>query len=81
MMAKDPKEDADFCHRGSMDFADKINGEAEDSVTTTTLPVEASFASAAVAAPLTEDDDSSGAPALVASSLAVLGVAIMAAIF
>ena len=80
MMAVDPKEDADFCHRGSMDFADKINGEAEDSVTVT-LPVEASFASAAVAAPLIEDDGSNGAPALVASSLAVLGVAIMAAIF
>ena len=80
MMAKDPKEDAVFCHRGSMDFADKINGEAEDSVTIT-LPVEASFAGAAVAAPLIEDDGSSGAPALVASSLAVLGVAIMAAIF
>lgn len=79
-MAQDPKEDAEFCHRSSMDFADKINGEAEDSVTVI-LPIEASFASAAVAAPLIEDDGSSGAPALLASSLAVLGVAVMAVLF
>lgn len=80
MMAKDRMRDAEFCHMSSMDFADRINGDAEDSATTT-LPVEASFASAAVAAPLIDDDGSSSAPALITSCFAVLGAAIMAAFF
>ena len=79
-MAKDRMNDADFCNMSSMKFADQINGETEESATVI-LPVEASFASAAVAAPLIEDDGSSGAPALIASCLAVLGMAIIAAIF
>ena len=80
MMARDRRNDAEFCHMSSMEFADRINGEAEDSETFT-LPVEASFASAAVAAPLIDEDDNNGTPALIASCFAVLGAAIIAAIF
>lgn len=80
MMARDRRNDAEFCHMSSMDFADRINGEAEDSATST-LPVEASFASAAVAAPLVDDDDNSGAPTMFVSCFIVLGAAIMAAVF
>ena len=77
LMAKDRLADADFCHTSSMDFADKING---DTTTTSTLPAEASFASAAVAAPLVNDQPSAAA-GLVASCLAVLAGTIMAALF
>ena len=80
MMAKNRMMDADFCHRSSMDFANKINSP-NSTVTTSTLPVEASFASAAVAAPLIVDSGSSGAPGLMASCLAVLAAVLMAAIF
>ena len=76
-MAKDRKDDAEFCHTSSMEFADKINGDTTDG---STLPAETSFASAAVAAPLVTDDPSA-APGLVASCIAVLAGTIMAAIF
>ena len=87
-MAKDRRNDAEFCYMSSRDFADRINN-AEDSsgsdtttaTTTSTLPVEASFASAAAAAPLIVDGGNNGAPGLMASCLAVLGAAIMAVIF
>ena len=86
MMAKDRRNDAEFCQMSSKDFADKINngGDTTDDTTavaTSTLPVEASFASAAVAAPIIVDDDDSGAPGLMASCLAVAGAAIISAIF
>ena len=82
MMAKNRMADADFCHRSSMDFANKINrADGTDTTTSTILPVEASFASAAVAAPLIVDSGSSGAPGLMASCLAVLAAALMAAVF
>ena len=84
MMAKNRRDDADFCHASSKDFADKINGDTDDTDGTpvsSSLPVEASFASAAVAAPLIEDDGSSGAPGLMASCLAVVGAALVAALF
>lgn len=78
-MAKNKMADADFCHRSSMEFADKINS-ADSTSTTSTLPVEASFASAAVAAPLIADT-SGGAPGTMASCLAVLAAVLVAAIF
>ena len=81
MMARDRTADADFCHTSSKDFADKINSDSTtDATATSTLPVEASFASAAAAAPLVIDDQSA-APGLVASCLAVLAAALMAAFF
>ena len=82
MMAKDRRADAEFCHNSSMKFSDKINGANSTSteVTSSTLPVEASFASAAAAAPLIVEEGPSGAPGLMASSLAVLAAALLAAV-
>ena len=77
MMAQDRRADAEFCHMSSMQFADKINSADSEEVTTE-LPAEASFASAAVAAPQVVDEQS-GAPSLLASCLGVLAVALMAA--
>ena len=82
MMARDRRNDAEFCHGSSMDFANKINNMGEDTTAVTnTLPIEASFASAAVAAPLIDGDGNNGAPALMASCFAMLGAIIIAAIF
>ena len=81
-MAKDRRADAEFCHTSSEEFADRINDEdVADETIVTALPVEASFASAAVAAPLIEDDGSSSAPGLLASFISLLAAATMAAIF
>ena len=84
-MAKDRRNDAEFCYMSSRDFANKINnaedGSGTTATTTSTLPVEASFASAAAAAPLVADDGNNGTPGLMASCLTVLGAAIIVAIF
>ena len=65
IIAKDRSADSNFCHDSSKDFADRINDATSTSNTTTTdsiittsvLPVEASFASAAAVAPLVVDTD------------------------
>ena len=81
-MARDRSADAEYCYTSSREFADRINNARDGTTTTTTtLPVEASFAGAAVAAPLIGDDGNNGAPGLMASCLAVLAAAFMAAIF
>ena len=86
MMAKDKRADSQFCHTSSKDFANKINNatvSTDGTPVSSSLPVEASFASAAVAAPLIADTTpggSSDAPGHTTSScLAVmLGAALLA---
>ena len=64
MIAKDKRGDADFCHNSSLVFAEVINKATSSSndgtVVDSTFSVGVSFARAAVAAPLIEDEDQSG---------------------
>ena len=64
MIAKDKRGDADFCHNSSLAFAETINKATSSSndgaVVDSTFSVEVSFARAAVAAPIIEDEDQSG---------------------
>ena len=65
MIARDKRGDADFCHNSSLAFAETINKATSSGnngvvVTDSTFSVEVSFARAAVAAPLVEDEDQSG---------------------
>ena len=64
MIARDKRGDADFCHNSSLAFAEIINKATSSNndgtvVTDSTFSVEVSFARAAVAAPLVEDEDQS----------------------
>ena len=64
MIAKDKRDDADFCHNSSLAFAETINKATSSGnngvVVDSTFSVEVSFARAAVVAPLVEDEDQSG---------------------
>ena len=88
IIAKNRRIDSHFCHNGSKLFAERINsGTSATNITkssttaSTSLPIEASFVRAAVAAPLVVDVGENGTPGLVAATfytfLALLGAIFM----
>ena len=89
LIARNKLTDSDYCHNSSKMFAEIINSASgtnstDTTSTTVTLPVEASFARAAAAAPLIErvgegtNQGSNGATYIIASyvylCLGLLGV-------
>lgn len=92
MIAKNGQTDSEFCHNSSKTFARTINNASgstnntDTTIFTVTLPVEASFASAAATAPLIVESDTSqpgnnnGATYIIASYV-YMGICLLGAAF